>query len=133
MKQTLIATTCSVALATALSACGGGETTLVTPSTTNPDGTLKDTNQPPLLPTVPTVIHYEQALRSAAIKLTGNYPTLPEIQQVRDATDKKAAYETLVDAYLARPTFAAQMLDFWPCPSLSPRMQPLRCAPVIHR
>jgi len=60
-----------------------------------------------------TVVDYEQALRSAALKLTGNYPTLTEIQTVRNATDKKTAYTTLIDDYMGRPTFASQMVDYW--------------------
>ena len=60
-----------------------------------------------------TVVDYEQALRSAALKLTGNYPTLTEIQSVRNAPDKKVAYTTLIDDYMGRPTFANQMVDYW--------------------
>jgi hypothetical protein len=65
------------------------------------------------VPTVTTMINYPQALRSAALKLTGNYPTLTEVQTVRDAADQKAAYEKLIDDYISRPTFASQMVDFW--------------------
>jgi len=112
MKQTLIATSCSLALATVLGACGGATSTEpgpVDPINPNP-------NTLPPQPVVMTVVNYEQALRSAALKLTGNYPTLTEIKTVRDAADdaaKKTAYETLVDDYMGRPTFASQMLDFW--------------------
>jgi len=111
MKQTLIATSCSLALATVLGACG------------SPDGStgevpIVDNDNPnkqmlPPVPVVSTVVNYEQALRSAAIKLTGNYPTLTEIKAVRDSADPKTAYEGLIDTYMSRPTFATQMLDFW--------------------
>lgn len=108
MKQTLIATSCSLAIATALGACGGGEQ-IDTPPVTPPG----EMQMYPPVPVVQTVVNYEQALRSAAIKLTGNYPTFTEINTVRNASDQKAAYETLVDDYMSRPTFASQMLDFW--------------------
>src|SRR5215470_8892549 len=52
---------------------------------------------------------YNQALKIAALRLTGDIPTMTEINQVALAPDdpaKKAAYEQLVTAYIARPTFA---------------------------
>lgn len=68
---------------------------------------------PPPKPVVMTVLNYEQALRSAALKLTGNYPTLAEIQRLRDAGNQATEYAKLIDGYLARPAFANQMIDFW--------------------
>lgn len=64
---------------------------------------------------VVTRIDYEEALRSAAIKLTGNYPTLAEIKRVRDAAESSRAgeYEKLLDEYMARPSFGAQLLSFF--------------------
>lgn len=59
---------------------------------------------------------YSAALRIAALKLTGDLPSMTEINQVASAPDaaaKKAAYSTLVDAYLERPTFRRQMFKFW--------------------
>ncbi|MGE0869984.1 MAG: hypothetical protein AB7P03_15565 [Kofleriaceae bacterium] len=59
---------------------------------------------------------YNAALRIAALRLTGDIPSLAEINQIASAGDlvaKKAAYEALVADYLERPTFAAQMLYFW--------------------
>ena len=105
MKQTLGNVTLSLALASVLGACSG------TGTNANSDGG----NNPDLyqVPTVTTVVDYEQALRSAALKLTGNYPTLTEIQTVRNASDQKTAYTTLIDDYLGRPTFAIQMVDYW--------------------
>ena len=103
MKQTLGNVTLSLALASVLGACSGTGN-----ANTNVDsGTTVDLAQ------APTVVDYEQALRSAALKLTGNYPKLSEIQSVRDASDKKTAYTTLIDDYLGRPTFAVQMVDYW--------------------
>lgn len=61
-------------------------------------------------------VDYSSALRTAALKLTGDLPTLDEIHQVADPTDvalKKAAYEALVQAYMGRPTFAIQMFHWW--------------------
>jgi len=59
---------------------------------------------------------YNQALKIAALRLTGDLPTMTEINQSATAPDdpaKKAAYEQLVTAYIARPTFARQMYMFW--------------------
>lgn len=105
MKQTLGNVTLSLALAAVLSACNGTGTGNTADGGTTPDLTSGVT--------VTTTVDYEQALRSAALKLTGNYPTLTEVQNVRNATDKKTAYETLIDDYISRPTFAAAMVDFW--------------------
>ena len=62
------------------------------------------------------VVDYNAALRIAALRLTGDLPTMDEINQVANATDdaaKKTAYEALIDNYMARPTFARQMFYFW--------------------
>ena len=62
------------------------------------------------------VLDYNAALRIAALRLTGDLPTRTEINSVADATDdatKKVAYEALVDAYMARPTFARQMMVYF--------------------
>ena len=59
---------------------------------------------------------YNAALRIAALRLTGDLPTMAEILQVSTAPDltaKKAAYETLLTDYMNRPTFARQMFYFW--------------------
>jgi hypothetical protein len=59
---------------------------------------------------------YNAALRIAALRLTGDVPTMIEINQVATAPDdaaKKVAYETLITDYIARPTFARQMYAFW--------------------
>ncbi|HEY4181635.1 MAG TPA: hypothetical protein VGM90_32550 [Kofleriaceae bacterium] len=62
------------------------------------------------------VVDYNAALRTAAIRLTGDLPTMDEINSISTLTDvaaQKTAYETLLTAYLARPTFAKQMMGFW--------------------
>lgn len=59
---------------------------------------------------------YNAALRIASLRLTGDLPTMAEINTVANAADlpaKKAAYETLVTDYMGRPTFARQMFYFW--------------------
>ena len=58
-------------------------------------------------------VDYSMALRSAAIKLTGNYPTYAEIKELRDAADKPTVYAARIDAYLARPEFSREMISFW--------------------
>ena len=60
-------------------------------------------------------VDYSAALRIAALRLTGELPTLVEISRVADAADdvaKRAAYEQLVTAYLAGPKFTRQMVAF---------------------
>lgn len=62
------------------------------------------------------VVDYNAALRIAALRLTGDLPTMDEINQVANATDptaQKTAYEALIDNYMARPAFARQMFYFW--------------------
>jgi len=62
------------------------------------------------------VIDYNAALKSAALKLTGDLPTMDEIVQIQNAPDaatKKAAYEARIQDYMGRPTFTRQMVAFW--------------------
>lgn len=59
---------------------------------------------------------YNAALRIAALRLTGDIPSVTEINSISSLADnesKKAAYETLVRDYMARPSFARQMMSFW--------------------
>lgn len=58
---------------------------------------------------------YPAALRIAALRLTGNLPTLTEINSVASATGdaQKTAYQTVLSDYLGRPAFANQMFLFW--------------------
>jgi len=63
-----------------------------------------------------TRVHdYNAALRIAALRLTGDLPTMDEINQIatKADADKKAAYEALITNYMGRPTFARQMFFFW--------------------
>lgn len=62
------------------------------------------------------VYDYNAALRIAALRLTGDLPTATEMNTVATAVDdaaKKVAYEALVDNYIARPTFARQMMIYF--------------------
>jgi hypothetical protein len=61
------------------------------------------------------VTDYSAALKIAALRLTGNLPTMTEINSVAKAPDegKAAAYETLIRSYVTRPEFAKQMFYFW--------------------
>jgi hypothetical protein len=56
---------------------------------------------------------YGMALRIAALRLTGDLPTLADIKYVTDAPDQKAAYASQIEAYLEDPRFARQIRDFW--------------------
>lgn len=98
-----------LALGLASAACGG--------ATSTPDDTGDD---------VPAdewdrrlgerVVDYNAALRTAALRLTGDLPTLAEIKAVADAGDaaaQKVVYESLLRSYLEGPRFAGQMLRFW--------------------
>jgi Protein of unknown function (DUF1549)/Protein of unknown function (DUF1585)/Protein of unknown function (DUF1588) len=62
------------------------------------------------------VVDYSAALRSAALRLTGELPTLAELKQVAEAPDgtaRKAAYEAQINRYVGSPRFARQMFRFW--------------------
>ena len=62
------------------------------------------------------VVDYNAALRIAALRLTGDLPTMDDINAVANAADdtaKKTAYEGIIDKYLASPQFAKQMFYFW--------------------
>ncbi len=58
-------------------------------------------------------VDYNAALRKAALRLTGELPTLAEIKFVADAVDQKAAYEALIQAYIDDPRFTRQQIALW--------------------
>lgn len=62
---------------------------------------------------VDSTVDYGLALRSAALKLVGEYPTLQEIKQLRDAARPDETYAALVDSYLADKRFAGEQVEFW--------------------
>ena len=62
------------------------------------------------------VVDYSAALRVAALRLTGELPTLAELKLVAGAPDdaaRKAVYEALLRQYVSGPRFARQMFHFW--------------------
>jgi hypothetical protein len=68
----------------------------------------------PLLDT--RVVDYGEALRIASLKLTGDLPTLDQINAIGSAADAataKATYEKDVDAMIADPRFTAMMIQWW--------------------
>ncbi len=61
-------------------------------------------------------VDYSAALRIASLRLTGDIPSMNEINRVKDAGDlaaQKLAYEELVREFMTRPAFARQMMYFW--------------------
>jgi hypothetical protein len=117
MRTTLLKATLSLAFAAAaVSGCSGGGTTGETDKPENSafrEGLAPSVRDGDKLALVDQKADYLMALRSAAIKLTGNYPTLAEIKRVQNAQDQAVEYNALVDDYLKRPTFRQQMMQFW--------------------
>ncbi len=77
---------------------------------------------------------YSAALRIAALRLTGNLPTLAEVKAVADAGSlaaQKAVYESFVASYLDAPAFANQMVAFWRDTFKMGRSAMLDTAPVF--
>ncbi|HUS33276.1 MAG TPA: DUF1588 domain-containing protein [Kofleriaceae bacterium] len=61
------------------------------------------------------VVDYGAALRIASLRLTGELPTLADIDAIANAPDEasqKAAYESTIQRYIASPRFARQMFRF---------------------
>lgn len=59
---------------------------------------------------------YSAALKIAALKLTGDLPTLAEINEIGNAPDmatKKSLYEARITEFMTRPAYARQMFYFW--------------------
>jgi hypothetical protein len=60
-------------------------------------------------------VDYSAALRTAALRLTGELPTLVEIERVAGTGDpaaQKVAYEDQIRTYMTSPAFARQMMTF---------------------
>jgi len=96
--------------------CDGGFVAAVNPP--SPASSFRDSLPPATrdgdkLALYDTQVNLSLALRSAAIKLTGDLPTGDEIKRVRSASDPLAEYTALIDSYLGRATFAVQMIDFF--------------------
>ncbi|NUP09626.1 MAG: DUF1588 domain-containing protein [Polyangiaceae bacterium] len=58
-------------------------------------------------------VDYNEALRTASLKLVRRLPSLTQIKKVRDADDPKEAYTEELDAMLADPAFNGRMIKFW--------------------
>ncbi len=62
------------------------------------------------------VVDYNAALRIAALRLTGDLPTLAEINSIANAPDaatQATTYQGLIQQYMSRPAFAQQMFFWW--------------------
>lgn len=59
------------------------------------------------------VLDYNEALRTASLKLVRALPTLEQIKRVAGASDQKVAYEAELDNMLADPRFAERMIKWW--------------------
>lgn len=116
MKPTFRRTTVSLALAAAaLGACSGGATSGQTEVQNSAfrEGlppTIRDGDK---LALTDQNVDYMLALRSAALKLVGNYPTFSELSELRGAGDQQSTYAARIDTYLASPAFAREQLSFW--------------------
>ncbi|MFO0577224.1 MAG: hypothetical protein U1A78_24725 [Polyangia bacterium] len=117
MRTTLLKATLSLSfVAAAVSGCSGGGTTGTVDKPENSafrEGLAPTVRDGDKLALVDQKADYLMALRSAAIKLTGNYPSLAEIKRVQGAQDQAAEYNAIIDDYMKRPTFTAQMMQFW--------------------
>ncbi len=125
-----------IAFALGLAACGGGDssdqlnngtgaTDPNAPGSVNPSpggstpggGGAGGGATPTPTPILDTrVVDYGEALRIASLKLTGDLPTLDQINEIGSAADAKtakAAYEKDVDAMIADKRFTAMMIQWW--------------------
>lgn len=59
------------------------------------------------------VVDYNEALRTAVLKLSDVTPTLQQIRRVQDAEDQKMEYELIVDELFDSPAFSRRMVRFW--------------------
>lgn len=75
------------------------------------------------IPTDDLRVDYAMALRTAAVKLRGNLPTMAEIDRLQKAIaigahdgkegDPAFVYKDLIQKYMTEPTFARQMMHYW--------------------
>lgn len=86
----------------------GGNAALPNPS--NPE-----TARPEVTHTVldDRVKDYNEALRTASLKLVRALPTLEQIKAVQSAKDPRRAYDDEIDKMLADPRFTERMIKFW--------------------
>lgn len=81
------------------------------PEPANPEAA----NRPDVAHTVldDRVVDYNEALRTASLKLVRALPTLEQIKRIQSASDPRRAYDDELDAMLADPRFAERMVKFW--------------------
>lgn len=58
-------------------------------------------------------VDYSAALRIAALRLTGDLPTLADIKTVAEASDPQSAYNAKISDYIADPRFAETQIGYW--------------------
>ena len=58
-------------------------------------------------------IDYPSALRIAALRLTGDLPSMQDQKDLQNAGDAKSTYEALISMYIADPRFAETQIEFW--------------------
>jgi len=96
---------------TLLGGTSGGLDT--TPTQEDPDGD-GITDEPPETTVLDDrVVDYNEALRTASLKLLRRLPTLAQIKKVETALDPKLTYEQELDAMLADPAFQERMIKWW--------------------
>ena len=117
MKPRLSKKALSLALATAtVAACSGGASTgQMAEKNTSAfrEGLPPEIRDGDKFAVIDATTDYMLALRSAALKLTGNYPTQAEIAELQSSTDQPTTYAKRIDDYMSRPAFAAQQVQFW--------------------
>lgn len=106
--------------ALAASACDSAPTTDTGPQNGNNHPDIPSPENPEA--TRPKVTHtildervkdYNEALRTASLKLVRALPTLAQIKKVQKAADPRRAYEEELDNMLDDPRFTERMIKFW--------------------
>jgi hypothetical protein len=59
------------------------------------------------------VLDYNEAFRTASLKLVGNVPNLTDMEALRNAPDQAAKYAELIDALMSDDRFKRRMVEFW--------------------
>src|SRR5262245_39687665 len=111
MRHTTMLATLSLGVCAGLLGCNGGaesgEREYVPPSAfrDNLSPGVRDRDKAAV---VDDRVDYGLALRTAAMKLVGDYPTLAEIKEISAATDPSTVFAKQVDAYMADPRFSRE-------------------------
>lgn len=91
----------------------GGAQTIVTDTVVNIDqgGAQFDPDSKDAL--AQRKLDFNEALRTASLKLNRGLPTMAQIKRVANATDKRKAYEAELDAMFEDPRFEARMVKWF--------------------